>query len=148
MSFTVYPKEGEPFGLEFAKFEFDGTNFAFYASRTPGARPSDQAYVSVAHVAAIIPNRLAHGRYGDEPRYRVYLKRRTQTIEVVTHEFDLTTYARVRGRRVVTRERLVAQSFLEMTNNPFGIFRDGEDQWFRTFSLLIEARPDDVNLRL
>jgi hypothetical protein len=90
MSFTVYPKEGEPFGLECAKFEFDGTNFAFYGSRTPGARPSDQAYVSVAHVAAIIPNRLAHGRYGDETRYRVYLKRRAQTIEVVAHEFDLT----------------------------------------------------------
>lgn len=88
MSFTIYPKEGEPFCLEFVKFEFDGTNFAFYGSRTPGARPSDRAYVSVAQVAAIIPNRITQGRYVDETRFRVYLKGRTQTIEVVAHEFD------------------------------------------------------------
>jgi hypothetical protein len=90
MSFIVYPKEGEPFCLEFAKFEFNGTNFVFYESRTPGARPSEHAYMSVAHVAAIVPSRTVSGRYGDERRYRVYLKGRTQTIEVVAHEFDLT----------------------------------------------------------
>ena len=30
------------------------------------------------------------GRYGDETRYRIHLKGRTQTIEVVAHEFDVT----------------------------------------------------------
>jgi hypothetical protein len=90
MSFTIYPKEGEPFCLEFAKFEFDGTNFAFYGSRTSGARPSEHAFMSVAHVAAIVSSRIVSGRYGDERRYRVYLKGRPQTIEVVAHEFDLT----------------------------------------------------------
>ena len=90
MSFTIYPKEGELFCLEFAKFEFDGTNFAFYGSRTSGARPSEHAYVSVGDVAAIVPSQIAFGSYADETRYRVHLKRRTQTIEVVAHEFDLT----------------------------------------------------------
>mgnify|MGYP003290078389 CR=1 FL=1 len=90
MSFTVYPKEGEPFCLEFAKFEFDGTKFAFYGSRSSGARPSERAYMSVVHVAAIVPTRTTSGRYDDEIRYRVHLKGRTQTIEVVAHEFELT----------------------------------------------------------
>jgi hypothetical protein len=90
MSFTVYPKEGEPFCLEFAKFEFNRTNFVFYGSRTSGARPFDHAYMAVAHVAAIVPSRPVSGRYSDERRYRVYLKGRTRTIDVVAHEFDLT----------------------------------------------------------
>src|SRR5687767_5325547 len=88
MSFTIYPKEGDPLCLEFVKFDFDGTNFAFYGSRTPGARPSDRIYISVANVAAITPNRIAQGRYTDETRYRVSLKGRTQTIDVIAHEFD------------------------------------------------------------
>lgn len=53
-------------------------------------RPSEHAYISVDNVSAIVPSRTASGRYGDETRYRVYLKGRTQTIEVVAHEFDLT----------------------------------------------------------
>ena len=88
MSFTIYPKEGEPFCLEFVKFAYDGTNFAFYASRTSGARPSDRVYVSASHLAAITSNRIVQGRHGDEIRYRIYLKGRIQTIEVAAHEFD------------------------------------------------------------
>lgn len=90
MSFIIYPKEGEPFCLEFARFEFNGTNFVFYRSRAPGAQSSEHAYLSVSHVAAIIPSRIMTGRYGDERRYRIHLKGRAQTIEVVAHEFDLT----------------------------------------------------------
>ena len=75
MSFIIYPKEGEPFCLEFAKFEFDGQSVAFYGSRTSGARPSEHAYITVANVSAIVPSRITSGRYDDQTRYRIHLKR-------------------------------------------------------------------------
>ena len=90
MTFMIYPKEGEPFCVEFAKFEFDGTNFAFYASRTSGTPSSEHAYISVANVSAIVPSQTKSGGYDDQTRYRIHLKGSTHTIEVVAHGFDMT----------------------------------------------------------
>lgn len=87
-TFMIYPKKGEPFCLEFARFAIDGRKFSLYESRNTGAEPSQSAFLSFDHVAAIIPTELARGRFGDERRFRVYLKGRPQTIEVIAHEFE------------------------------------------------------------
>jgi hypothetical protein len=84
----IYPKKGEPFCLGFARFGIDGRKFSLYDNRNAGAEPSKRAFLSVDHVAAIIPTELTRGRFGDERRFRVHLKGRPQTIEVIAHEFE------------------------------------------------------------
>jgi hypothetical protein len=87
--FTIYPKKGEPFNLEFEKFDFDGKTFTLYESRV-GSDPAPfvrGSHLTVKHVAAIIPA-TAKNRIPGEQRFRVYLKNRTDLIEVHACYFE------------------------------------------------------------
>lgn len=51
--FKIYPKDGEPFTVEFERFEFSGKQFVFYDSAND---PSKEGFASFDKVAAIVPD--------------------------------------------------------------------------------------------
>lgn len=83
--FRIYPKKGEPFLLDFAKFDFDEGCFTLYESPN---RPLNHSFLSADHVAAVVPREMESGRFRDEIRFRIYLKNRIDPIEIIAHEFD------------------------------------------------------------
>ena len=89
-TFTIYPKKGEPFELEFENFNFDGKTFTLYEHRD-GSDPAPIARgsrLTVKHVAAIIPVTDKNRLLVPTKRFRVYLKNRTPHIEVEAEFFE------------------------------------------------------------
>src|SRR5205809_4683177 len=92
-TFTIYPKEGEPFDLEFEKFDFDGKTFTLFDAAptqfdSGPVRFVRGAFLRVDHVAAIIPV-IGKDTLRAEMRFRVYLKNRADPVEVDADYFDL-----------------------------------------------------------
>jgi len=73
--FTVYLKKGEPLTLEFRRFTFDADGFTVYDSYNEAV--PNQAFLSIDHIAAIIPEQQKQS----DSRFKVIL-RNGQSFEV------------------------------------------------------------------
>lgn len=86
-TFTVYPKEGEPFLLHCERFEFSEQLFVLHDSS--GEIPKDRAFLSVANVAAIIPEKQQeHADPVSLTNFRVRLLNRSEEILITASIFD------------------------------------------------------------
>jgi hypothetical protein len=92
-TFTVYPKgKGAPFNLICERFEIKDMRFVLYDSSD---KESQYGFLSFSDVAAIIPDQN-NISYADKPiKFLVYLKDRSQPIEVFGHAFNLDNDSQV-----------------------------------------------------
>lgn len=82
MSFTVYPKEGEPFKLQIPRLVFSEEGLKVYNDRNA---ESDYGLLSMENIAAILPDNPV--KANDPILFHVYLKRREKPLHVFAHTF-------------------------------------------------------------
>jgi len=74
-TFTVYPKKGDPFILHCERFQFTGQGFVLHGSE--GEAETNQAFLSVKNVAAIIPEQQHRAPESVSLKnFRIYLRNR------------------------------------------------------------------------
>lgn len=82
--FNVYPKDGKGFSMTFEGFELKEREFTFFNA---GSQLSNEAFVSFADVAAIVPeHQFLDG--GLDP-FQVYLRKRNKAIQIYAETFDI-----------------------------------------------------------
>ena len=83
-TFNVYPKKGEMFSLEFETFQLAENGFILFNN---AHQASKEGFISFDNVAAIIPEQQTGLK--DMICFHVYLKDKSQPIEVFASSFDI-----------------------------------------------------------